>query len=63
MYNVFDEIFNIPDSERFLSKTMVQVFSVMRQHHVKMESNLAMLAVSMGVMEGLARKLDPKVVN
>jgi predicted unusual protein kinase regulating ubiquinone biosynthesis (AarF/ABC1/UbiB family) len=41
----FRDIFSIPDEERGLSRTMQRVFGVMRQHHVKMESNVAMLAV------------------
>jgi aarF domain-containing kinase len=61
MLQTFQKVFAIPDEQRQLGRTMTEVFAVMRRHHVKMQSNLALLAVSMGVLEGLARRLDPGI--
>lgn len=61
LHRVFSHIFSLPEAEAGVSRTMTSVFSVMRNHHIKMESNLALLAVSMAVLEGLARKLDPNI--
>ncbi|XP_041358661.1 uncharacterized aarF domain-containing protein kinase 2-like [Gigantopelta aegis] len=44
-----------------VAELLSEVFGVLAKHHVKMESNFAMIILAIGVLEGLGRSLDPNI--
>jgi len=55
---VFEDEYNLSGKIE-MGGILTQVFQLLRKHEIKFDCNYVMLAVSMAVVEGLARKLDP----
>ena len=50
----------LPLGELSLGHVLSSVLSVVRRHHLRFPSNLALLAKTLGMCEGLAAHLDPQ---
>jgi len=61
VHKLFVDEFSRPLEELEIAPIITKMFVVIHKHHIKLECNLAMLAVSVAVLEGLARRLDPSL--
>jgi predicted unusual protein kinase regulating ubiquinone biosynthesis (AarF/ABC1/UbiB family) len=44
-----------------LGKLLSEVMNTVRKHHVKLESDFASLVISLAIIEGIGRQLDPEL--
>ena len=44
-----------------LGRLLSEVMNTVRQHHVKLESDFASLIISLAIIEGIGRQMDPQL--
>ncbi|EFA76010.1 putative protein serine/threonine kinase [Heterostelium album PN500] len=61
MGEIFNKVQNSKLSEIHVGHLMSQILSLVREYHVKLESNFATLVMGTIVLEGLGKQLDPNI--